>query len=252
MISLITCCNLKFLNKAIKCLESSYLVNPSICHCLYFVGNDFDIKIPEFITVKYIPDNPKNLNDIFLFAYKYWAILKELETSNLVLYTDSTHLIKKSFIDIDKYFHNDCFILTYKSGQFLIKDWTTKKCLEFLSANEYLNIPQVWAGFQGYKLTDKNIEFLKKILYLCLDEQLSGPYPWIHNPDGKNSECLYHRNDQSILSIELLKNDLYPDFSIQKNYEFGDYLSEKYFYPEDYDGDVLNSIYRCLYPRYFK
>ena len=98
MISLITCCNLKFLNKAIKCLESSYLVNPSICHCLYFVGNDFDIKIPEFITVKYIPDNPKNLNDIFLFAYKYWAILKELETSNLVLYTDSTHLIKKSFI----------------------------------------------------------------------------------------------------------------------------------------------------------
>jgi len=252
MTSLITCCNLKFLNKAVLCLESSYLVNPDINHCLYFIGKEINIKIPEFINVKYIPDHPKNLNDIFLFAYKYWAILKELETSDVVLYTDSTHLIKKSFCAIDKYFHNDCFILPYKSGQFLIKNWTTVKCIKELNGFKYLNCSQIWAGFQGYKSTSKNIEFLKTILSLCLDEKLSGPYPHIQNPDGKNTECLYHRNDQSILSIELLKNDLYPEFCAQKDYEFGDFISVKHFYPEQYDGDVLNSIYRFLYPRYFK
>ena len=252
MTSLITCCNLKFLDKAIKCLESSFLVNGNIKHCLYFIGDKINYNIPSFIEVKYVPDTPSNLSDIYLFAYKYWCILEEFKTSDIVLYTDSTHLIKKSFDNIDEYFYKDCFVLPYNNGQFLIKNWTTKYCIKQLQAESYLDNPQIWAGFQGYKKSLENIKFINNILNLCLDSSLSSPYPWVKNPDGEDSQCLYHRNDQSILSIELLKNNTYPEFLIQKDHEFGDNISVKYFYPEQYTGDVLNTIYRVLYPRYFK
>jgi len=252
MTALISCCNLAFLDKAIKSLSSSYFCNPSISHILYFIGDKIDVEIPNFINIKYVRNDIQNLQNPYLFAYKYWCLLQEIYNYDVILYTDSTHFFQKQFNELDRFFYKDCFILPYDKNQFLIKHWTTKKCIKELNGDPYIDIPQVWAGFQGYKSTENNFEFLKEMLSLCLNEELSSPYPWIQNPDGKNSECLYHRNDQSILSIQLLKNNLYPQFSIQKDYEFGDYISVRAFYPDQYNGDVLNSIYRCLYPRYFK
>jgi hypothetical protein len=69
-----------------------------------------------------------------------------------------------------------------------------------------------------------------------------------YKPDGDDSDCLYHRNDQSILSIEALKNNIYPEFNESIDLSFGDFQSVCVFYPDDYLGDVLNNLNRYVYP----
>ena len=251
MTSLITSCNQKFLDKAVKCLTSSFEIDDSIKYTIYLFGNDvINIQIPDFIFVKKIPKDIKNLNNPYLFAYKYWAILDSFLENENVIYTDSTHYINKSLSSIPNFYFNDCLLLRYKDGQFPIKNWTTKRCIEQLDGDNYLNNSQIWAGFQAYKNTAKNKEFINNILNLCLDENISGPNPSIYKPD--NSDCLYHRNDQSILSIEAIKNNIYPEFNESIDLRFGDYKSVRVFYPNEYLGDFKNNFDRYIYPRRLK
>jgi hypothetical protein len=197
MTTLITSCNQIFLDKAIKCLTSSFEIDNSIKYTIYLFGDDIiNIQIPDFIFVKKIPKDIKNLNNPYLFAYKYWAILDSFLENKNVIYTDSTHYINKSLSNISDFYFNDCLLLRYKDNQFPIKDWTTKRCIDQLNGQDYLNNSQIWAGFQAYKNTIKNKQFIQNILNLCLDENISGPNPSLYKPD--NSDCLYHRNDQSI------------------------------------------------------
>jgi hypothetical protein len=253
MINLITCCDQKFLDKAIKCLTSSFEIDNSIKYTIYvFGGEEVDSKIPDFISIKRIPQNIKNLNDTYLFAYKYWSILDSFLENKHVVYTDSTHFINKPLSNIINFYSNDCLLLRYKDGQFLIKDWTTKKCIEELDGGNYLHNSQIWAGFQAYKNTVENKQFVKKILDLCLDTDICYPLPSAYKPDGDDSDCLYHRNDQSILSIEAIKNNVYPEFDESIDLSFGDFQSVCVFYPNDYLGDVLNNLNRYVYPRHFK
>jgi hypothetical protein len=251
MTNLITCCNQKFLDKAIKCLTSSFQIEDAIKYTIYIFGNEvINIKIPDYISIKTIPQDVENLNNPYLFAYKYWAILDSFSENENVIYTDSTHYINKSLLNISNFYSNDCLLLRYKDGQFLIKDWTSKKCIEELNAENYLNNSQIWAGFQAYKNTVKNRQFIKNILNLCLDENISGPNPSIYKPD--NSDCLYHRNDQSILSIESIKNHIYPEFNESIDLSFGDCQSVSVFYPNEYLGHFKNNLNRYIYPRYLK
>jgi hypothetical protein len=251
MTSLITSCNQKFLDKAVKCLTSSFEIDDSIKYTIYLFGNDvINIQIPDFIFVKKIPKDIKNLNNPYLFAYKYWAILDSFLENENVIYTDSTHYINKLLSSIPNFYFNDCLLLRYKDGQFPIKNWTTKRCIEQLDGDNYLNNSQIWAGFQAYKNTAKNKEFINNILNLCLDENISGPNPSIYKPD--NSDCLYHRNDQSILSIEAIKNNIYPEFNESIDLRFGDYQSVRVFYPNEYLGDFKNNFDRYIYPRRLK
>jgi hypothetical protein len=251
MINLITSCNQKFLDKAVKCLTSSFEIETNIKYTIYIFGDEIvNTQIPDFISIKTIPKDIKNLNNPYLFAYKYWSILDSLLESEHVIYTDSTHFINKPLSGISNFYSNDCLLLRYKDGQFLIKDWTSKKCIEELSGHDYLNNSQIWAGFQAYKNTIKNKEFIKNILDLCLDENISGPDPSIYKPD--NSDCLYHRNDQSILSIEAIKYNIYPEYIESIDLSFGDYESVSIFYPNEHLGDFKNNLNRYIYPRYLK
>jgi hypothetical protein len=253
MINLITCCNQKFLDKAIKCLTSSFEIDDSIKHTIYIFGNEtINIKTPDYITIKNIPKDIENLNNAYLFAYKYWAILDSFSENQNVIYTDSTHYINKPLSDIAKFYSNDCLLLRYKDGQFLIKDWTTKRCIEKLSGQNYLNNSQIWAGFQAYKNITKNKQFIQNILNLCLNEDISGPLPSIYKPDGNDNDCLYQRNDQSILSIEAIKNNIYPEFNESTDLSFGDCQSVRAFYPNEYLGDFKNNLNRYIYPRQLK
>jgi hypothetical protein len=253
MINLITCCDQNFLDKAVKCLTSSFEIDNSIKYTIYIFGDkEAGSEIPDFISVKRMPQNIKNLNDPYLFAYKYWSILDSFLENQHVIYTDSTHFINKSLSNVINFYSNDCLLLRYKDGQFLVKDWTTKKCIAELEGENYLHNSQIWAGFQAYKNTIKNKEFVKKILDLCLNTDIGYPLPSEYKPDGEDGDCLYHRNDQSILSIEALKNNIYPEFNESIDLSFGDFQSVCVFYPDDYSGDVLNNLNRYVYPRYFK
>ena len=253
MTSVITCCNDIFFEKAVKCLNSSFEHNKEIDHIIYLFGNKpDDISAPEHIQIKKIPENIENLNKPFLFAYKYWAIIDSMQESENVIYTDSANKITGSLSNIEKFYHKDALLLRYMDGQFLIKNWTTKKCIYDLYGENLINIPQIWAGFQSYKKTEKNIDFLKKILNLCLDESISGPSPSIQRPEADNQDCFFHRNDQSILSIESIKNDIYPPFDHIIDQRFGDFISVKTFYPNEYTGDIINQANRKVIPRHYK
>lgn len=253
MTSLITCCDNSFFKKAIKCLNSSFEYNKDIDHIIYLFGNKpDDTSAPDYIKIKKIPENIENLNNPFLFAYKYWAIIDAMEESENVIYTDSANKITGSLSSIEKFYYKDALLLRYMDGQFLIKNWTTKKCIHDLHGENLINTPQIWAGFQSYKKTKKNINFLKKILNLCLDESISGPLPSIQRPEPDNQDCFFHRNDQSILSIESIKNGIYPPFNNVIDQQFGDFISVKVFYPHDYAGDYINQASRKLIPRHYK
>lgn len=260
MISLITCCNNIFFDKAIECFQNSFEKNKDIKHTIYLFGDKpVSPNVPDFISIKIIPENIENLNNPFLFAYKYWAILDSLNDAEIVIYTDSANKINGSLSDIEDFYFMDSLLLRYPEDQFLIKNWTTKKCIEKLAGESFLDTPQIWAGFQSYKKTIKNTDFLNRVLSLCLDESISGPQPSIKNPDGDQSECKYHRNDQSILSIESLKSKIYPLFKTEVDNIFGDFLSSIMFYPKNYIGgqieninDQMNNKNRKVLPRYYK
>ena len=260
MINLITCCNNIFFDKAIECFQNSFEKNKDIKHTIYLFGDKpVSLNVPDFISIKIIPENIENLNKPFLFAYKYWAILDSLNDAEIVIYTDSANKINGSLSDIQDFYFMDSLLLRYPEDQFLIKNWTTKKCIEKLEGESFLDTPQIWAGFQSYKKTIKNTDFLNRLLSLCLDESISGPEPSIKNPDGDQSECKYHRNDQSILSIESLKYKIYPVFKREVDDIFGDFLSSIVVYPKNYIGsqmknidDQMNNKNRKVLPRYYK
>ena len=260
MINLITCCNNIFFDKAIECFQNSFEKNKDIKHTIYLFGDKpVSLNVPDFISIKIIPENIENLNKPFLFAYKYWAILESLNDAEIAIYTDSANKINGSLSDIEDFYFMDSLLLRYPEDQFLIKNWTTKKCIEKLEGESFLDTPQIWAGFQSYKKTIKNTDFLNRLLSLCLDESISGPEPSIKNPDGDQSECKYHRNDQSILSIESLKSKIYPVFKEEVDNIFGDFLSSIMVYPKNYIGgqtkninDQINNKNRKVLPRYYK
>jgi len=255
MNAIITCCNSSYFEKAKKSFINSFKFNQDSKHIIYLFGNKPEIiDAPEFISIKNIPENIEALNNPLLFAYKYWAILDSLnngENKNII-YSDAANKINGCLSDIENFYKKNVLLSRYKDGQFLIKHWTTKKCIETLNGENFLNIPQIWAGFQAYKNTPQNITFVKNMLNLCIDESLSGPIPSISKPDGEGSECIQHRNDQSILSIESLKNNLYPEYDDTVTYTFGDFISMKYFYISQYDGDHLNLLNRKIFPRHYK
>lgn len=259
MINLITCCNNIFFDKAVDCFQDSFENNKDIRHIIYLFGDKpVAPNVPDFISIKIIPENIENLNNPFLFAYKYWAILDSLNDAEIVIYTDSANKINGSLSDIEDFYFMDSLLLRYPEDHFFIKNWTTKKCIEKLEGESFLDIPQIWAGFQSYKKTIKNTDFLNRVLSLCLDESISGPKASIHNPDGDKSECYYHRNDQSILSIESLKSKIYPVFKVEVDNIFGDFLSCIMQYPNNYIGSQMKNINdqignknRKVLPRYY-
>ena len=259
-ISLITCCNNIFFDKAVDCFQDSFENNKDIRHIIYLFGDKpASLNVPDFISIKIIPENIENLNNPLLFAYKYWAILDSLNDAEIVIYTDSANKINGSLSDIEDFYFMDSLLLRYPEDQFLIKNWTTKKCIEKLEGESFLDTSQIWAGFQSYKKTIKNTDFLNRVLSLCLDESISGPEPSTKNPDGDQSECKYHRNDQSILSIESLKSKIYPPLKTEVDNIFGDFLSSIMLYPKNYIGsqmknidDQMNNKNRKVLPRYYK
>ena len=260
MINLITCCNNIFFDKAIDCFNSSFDNNKDIKHIIYLFGDKpVSPDVPDFISIKIIPENIENLNNPSLFAYKYWAILDSLNDAEIVIYTDSANKINGELSDIEDFYFMDSLLLRYPEDHFLIKNWTTKKCIQKLEGESFLDTPQIWAGFQSYKKTIKNTDFLNRVLSLCLDESISGPEPSIENPDGDQSECKSHRNDQSILSIESLKSKIYPVFKEEVDNIFGDFLSSIMVYPNNYIGSQTDNINdrisdknRKVLPRYYK
>jgi len=178
------------------------------------------------------------------FFYKAYTLKDCLRNSDCFLYSDATNFFEQN-IQITDYFLYDNLFLPYNHSLLINKHWTTKKCLQKMNAISSSNSSQYWAGIQGYKNTKNNQEFINLMYEYMLDPEIAYPNPSIRYPDGPESDCIEHRQDQSVLSILIDQFNKHTPFLTKNQLLFGD---KQTF-------ELLDSSYRysisdiCLYSR---
>lgn len=226
MIDLCTVTNNKYLPNAIA------LANSHIRHS--YDGNIFlyHFDIPNQIIEIYKSRHPKiNFIDIpkvcdhahepTAFFYKAYTLKDCLKNSDCFLYSDATNFFEQNVQIID-YFIQDNLFLPYNHPLLINKYWTTKQCLHKMNAIGSLNSTQYWAGLQGYKNTKENQEFIKLMYNYMLDPEIAFPIASIRYPDGSQSNCIEHRQDQSVLSILIDQFNKHQPYNEEKQKLFGD------------------------------
>ncbi len=102
---------------------------------------------------------------------------------------------------------------------------------------------QYWAGFQAYKNTEQNVEFLNEMEALMLNPDLALPDTSIKQPDGSGRPCKEHRQDQSVYSLLIHKRNRHNFYNPLLQARYGDWQTFKVFdpnYTHDYNNMVLS------------
>jgi len=256
---LLTVTNKKYIKNAIN-LINSYKVNLYNKNVFLYY---FDIKEEE---IDYLQKNYRHIHFLKIpkvceyaynptvFLYKVYAISDCIDKTNGFIYSDATNVFN-SYVEIDKFLIEDSLFLPYNNNRLLNKFWTTQKCFEKMECNTAKVMPQYWAGFQVYKNTADNRKFTKEMYEYMLDPEVALPDTSVKNPDGILSDCIEHRQDQSVLSILIHKNFRDQKYDHEKQLLFGDWQTFK-----DFDNNYVHSLNCCLssreskfgYFRYFK
>jgi len=213
--NLITVTNQKFAHRALNLVASYYCQFDKRALIFYF--GDFDTSIIHSFIQKY----PKTVflpvemvcdhaHDSTFYFFKTYALKHGYDYfKDSIIYLDSA-------FEINGYPHSLMEKLKEKSRVFIAypndpewNNWilTTQQChkkLECVSL-EYQNTPQYWAAIQAYQYTVENTEFINTFYNYMLDPEIAGPSNLLWYPEGKNSPCLVHRNDQSVLSDLIVK-----------------------------------------------
>jgi hypothetical protein len=111
------------------------------------------------------------------------------------------------------------------------------------------NDHQYWAGFQGYKSSEPTKKLLSLLYEKMFDPDIALPPANIRYPDGPNTECIEHRQDQSVLSILINQLGLNSEYNHIKQLLFGDYQTFQLF-DTDYQNNL--NINRCILSRHTK
>jgi hypothetical protein len=106
-------------------------------------------------------------------------------------------------------------------------------------------MPQYWAAFQAYNITNENKNFINEMYRYAKIKLCLLPEVGVRHPDGNNSECIEHRQDQSILSLLINKFDKHQFYDINKDNKYGDWQTLVSF-DKDYKYDLSK---RVLSPR---
>jgi hypothetical protein len=252
MPALCTATNYNYLNNAIilakSCLEYSYSQDIFIYY--------FDIS--ESIINKYkerytainfirIPKLYDHSYDPLVFWYKTYAIKECIKNTDMLIYSDATNLFLKN-TNIANFFNKDCLLLPYNSNKLLNKYWTTKKCFEKLDMVSAKDKYQYWAGFQCYRNSNTNLQFVTDMYNYMCDPEIALPGTNVKHPDSDNGSCFYHRCDQSVLSLLIYKYNKNQAFNAITQKLFGDHQTFKLF-DHTYDIELSDM---CLSPRHTK
>lgn len=231
---LCTVTNKKFIKSAIN-LVKSYKMNSYNKNIFIYY---FDIEKSEIDFLKAIHSDiffipvPKIVDYAYeptLFFYKVYAIHDCIKkTDKGMIYSDATNVFNR-FIDIENYLLDDVLFLPYNNSKLTNQYWTTQRCFEKMNCESAKIMPQYWAGFQVYKKTEQNIEFVEKYFDYMKDPEVVFPKTEFKKPDGEHSLCIEHRQDQSILSILIHKNSLDQKYDHNKQLLFGDWQTFKNF-----------------------
>ena len=171
------------------------------------------------------------------FFYKVYAIKNcLLNNSDGFIYSDSANCFIKDAKDLHNSLIDDSLFLPYPYESLTNKYWTTKKCFDVIEAPGAEIMPQYWAGFQVYRKSEKNINFVNELYRYMLLPEVALPSMNDKKPDGPDSPCLEHRCDQSALSLLIHKNNRHQFYDMNLNAKYGDWQTfvdfDKHFNPD--------------------
>lgn len=178
------------------------------------------------------------------FFYKVYAIRDCLwNHSDGFIYSDSANCFVREAKNIHNHLIDDSLFLAYPYEGLTNKYWTTVKCFKAMNASGAEFMPQYWAGFQAYKKTQTNLDFVNQMYNYMLLPDAALPDTTVICPDGKQADCREHRQDQSVLSILIHKNNRHQMFDIEKNNLYGDWQTFIHFdneYEHNFDKMILS------------
>ena len=240
----------RFINQAQNLIQSYRLLSYNKNVFVYYFNTD-EKKLEEFTEifgdqVKLIP--VENVCEHALnpraFFYKVYAIKDCLKNhSGDLIYSDSANCFVRDATQIHNELIDDSLFVTYPYKGLTNQYWTTKKCFEVFGALGAEIMPQYWAGFQVYKKTQANIDFVSEMYEYMLDPAVALPDTTIKRPDGPNSPCIEHRQDQSALSLMIHKHNRHQFHDVNKNNKYGDWQTFVNFdrdYKHDFDKMILS------------
>lgn len=235
--SLCTVTNEKFLLNSFNLIKSFFSFIPNGTAYLYVFGddlpNDLDKNIPKGdVIITKIPKVCEYIYNPLVFLYKAYALKDCIDKcGGVLLYSDSTHCFIRDPSVIHDDIYEDFLFLPYTDPRLTNRLWTTKQCFNEMDALSALDKPQYWAGFQAYKKSEKTKSFLDSMYNFMLNPRIAFPDSSVRYPDGESSSCIEHRQDQSVLSLLIDKNQIHQPFCQEKNERYGDWQTIKLLNP---------------------
>ena len=179
-----------------------------------------------------------------VFFYKTYSINDCLNNkSDAMIYSDSANCFVKETSNLESDLIDESLFSCYPYERLTNQYWTTKECMKVINAPLCEIMPQYWAGFQVYKRTTDNLNFVSEMYDLMLDPKVALPDTTIKNPDGVSSPCIEHRQEQSVLSILLHKHNRHQRYDIEKSHKYGDWQTMVSFdktYQHDFSKMILS------------
>ena len=244
--NLCTVTNKKYIKNAFN-LINSYKINSynSKVFLYYFDVDKTTVKHlkqleNDSLIINEVPFTCEHAYEPTVFYYKTYAIKDSLSQSEGIIYSDATN----AFVKKDKLHESlidGALFLPYNDERLTNKYWTTNLCFQKMEAEDSRNMMQYWAGFQAYTNSIKNIKFVNEMHDYMLDSNIALPNTSIKYPDGPDSTCKEHRQDQSVYSLLIHKHFRHNFYNPVLQNKYGDWQTFK-VHNDNYNVNEQNII----------
>lgn len=173
-----------------------------------------------------IPHINHYIYDTKVFLFKSYALQQSINKKIDFIYSDSANVFVKDASKIFEYIHkNERLLLQYPEYIKKNKFFSTSTCFKKMNCDEsrYKESQQYWAGLQGYVYNEINQRLLTDCYNYMLDVDIAFPQANIERPEGSQSDCWFHRNEQSVLSILVEKYNINQNFDYEMFNMCGDF-----------------------------
>lgn len=182
------------------------------------------------------------------FALKYAA-----ENLKTFLMCDASHAFVNKTLELEYFIEKDRrFFIEYPNDIFKNKHWCSKKSMQILGCDteEIRESQSYWSGLHGYVVDDENKSMLMDQYIALTNKDVAGPSNLIRYPDGHDSDCIGHRNDQTVLSLMIYKYGFRQPFDLYKYNRYGDLQTMQVMLPDIYSQFDLSKV--AIYSRFSK
>lgn len=226
-------------------------------YCFQFSESSKSILFNRYSNLKIFDIPPINdyVYNSKVFLFKCYALKHAIEQGIDFIYSDSANVFvgdSEQIVEHIKKTGN--LFLQYPMETKMNKFFTTSTCFKKMNCDfeEYKNSQQYWAGLQGYMKNQINTSLISEMYNFMLDRDIAFPEAHIQKPEGINSICTYHRNEQSVLSLLIKKYNIEQTFDYEMFNKCGDYPTvfmhdNSYRASFDYDKILIHPRYSNIF-----